>query len=167
VALALAAPVFSQSSSAAGAAPMTIQVVLAKGEGEKKVSAPYSLIGSTGEIMQLRVGVEAPVATTMPNGQTQFMLQQIGTQFDLKVDPVVGTTSPADGRYKIQLTITKRDFDDRKVSIPQSDPSKPIFTNFIFAGILILRNGETAQIIGTDLLRNESWQADVTLLLKK
>jgi hypothetical protein len=43
----------------------------------------------------------------------------------------------------------------------------PAFYNFTFAGTLILSNGGTAQISGTDMVTNETWLADVTVSVKK
>jgi Flp pilus assembly secretin CpaC len=177
---------FPQGSSLArpSAVPVTIQIVLTKGEGDKKVSSPYSLTSSSGEVTSFRLGTEVPIPTTGAGGQTQFTFQQIGTQIDFRITPVESSASPlpaqqagvqtgtgarsaVEGRYKVQITITKREIYDSVPTIPQSDPSRPIFYNFIFAGTLVLGNGETAQITGTDLVTNETWQADVTLSLKR
>jgi hypothetical protein len=160
VALAIAAPGLSQGSSSSriSPVPMTIQVVLTKGEGEKKVSMPYSLTTSSGEIASLRVGAEVPIGTT----GGAFTFQQFGTQIDSRV-------IAADGRYKVQITITKREVYEGTSApqIQQGDPSQLILYNFVFAGTVLLGNGETAQISGTDLVTNETWRADVTLSLKR
>jgi hypothetical protein len=163
VALAATAPGFPQGSSSV---PLTIQVVLTKGEGDKKVSLPYFLTSSSGETTSLRTGAEVPIGTTGPDGQIRFTLQQFGTQIDSRVTASEGV---AEGRYKVQITITKRDTYDANSapSIPQGDPSRPIFYDFVFAGTLLLGNGETAQIVATDMVSNETWRADVTLSLKK
>jgi hypothetical protein len=152
-------------SSSAKPLPATIQVVLSKGEGEKRVSLPYSLGSvSSGITSSLRIGAEVPVGTTDPNGQTRFTFQQIGTQIDYVVSAIDDSA-----RYKVQITITRRDVYDgnQAYSSPQGTPSTPVFYNFIFAGTLILRDGETAQITGTDIVRNETLRADVTLSVKK
>jgi hypothetical protein len=169
MAMAITAPGFSQGSSSVhpNAVPVTIQVVLTKGEGDKKVSSPYSLTSSSGGTTSLRIGAEVPMGRTGAGGQSSFTFQQIGTQIDSRIVPVEDGT--AEGRYKVQITITKRDFYDTNSAtpIPQGDPSRPVFYNFIFAGTIILRNGETAQITGTDMVSNETWRADVTLSLKR
>jgi hypothetical protein len=169
MAMAIAAPGFSQGSSSAppGAVPVTLQVVLTKGEGDKKVSSPYSLTSSSGTTTSLRIGAEVPLGTTGVGGQSSFIFQQIGTQIYFVVAPIEGGT--AEGRYKVQITITKRDVYDTNSAppIPQGDPSRPVFYNFIFAGTMILRNGETAQITATDMVSNATWRADVTLSLKR
>jgi hypothetical protein len=159
IALAMTQPGLPQGfSSSAKPLPATIQVVLSKGEGEKRVSLPYSLGSvSSGITSSLRIGAEVPVGTTDPNGQTRFTFQQIGTQIDYVVSAIDDSA-----RYKVQITITRRDVYDGS----QSSPT-PAFYNFIFAGTLILRDGETAQITGTDIVRNETLRADVTLSVKK
>jgi|SRR5688572_12568795 len=168
MALALSVPGFPQGSSNPSAVPLTIQVVLTKGEGDKKVTSPYSLPSSSGGVTSLRIGAEVAVPTTGTGGQTPFTFQQIGTQLDFRITPVEsGASSAVEGRYKVQITITKREIYDSVPPIPQIDPSRPIFYNFIFAGTLILGNGETAQIAGTDMVSDETWRADVTLSLKR
>jgi Flp pilus assembly secretin CpaC len=156
MALAVTAPGYPQDASHV-ATPLTIQVVLTRGEGDKKVSSPYSLTAISGQVASLRVGAEVPIGTT-----GGFTFQQIGTQIDSMV-------VAADGRYNVQITVTKRELYDVNSAppIPQGDTSKPIFYNFVFAGTVLLRNGETAQIIGTDMINNVTWRADITLSLKK
>src|SRR5688572_21724218 len=92
MALAVTTPGLPQGSSSAYAnvVPMTLQVVLTKGEGDKKVSSPYSLIVSSGSVTSLRIGSEVPIANT----GGAFNFQQVGTQIDSRV-------TPADGRYKV------------------------------------------------------------------
>lgn len=172
--LALSARGLSQGASPAypSAVPVTLQIVVTKGEGDKKISTPYSLTSTAGEVTSLRLGAEVPVSTTGTGLPTSFTFQQIGTQIDFKVVPVesgTGSGSPVGGRYKVQMTITRRDVYDRDSAppVPQRDPSRPMFHNFIFAGTLVLGNGETAQITGNDLITSEPWRADVTLSVKK
>ena len=157
---------FPQSSPAAygNAVPVKIRVILTKGEGDRRVSSPYSLTISSGETTSLRIGAEVPIGITGPGGQLQFTFQQFGTQIDSRIIPA---ESGGQGRYKVQITITRRDISDASARpTPQGAPSRPILYNFVFAGTLLLGDGETGQIIGTDMLSNETWRADVTLSLK-
>jgi len=117
--------------------------------------------------VDVEVGADAVTfrsGNTIPisNGGQTFM-QQVGTQINSEV------RSAGEGRYKVLITITKRDASDGSPvpPIPQKVPSIPIFHNFVFAGALILGDGETAQISGVDSIRNESWRADITLSLKR
>jgi len=138
-----------------GGTPVKLQVVITRGEGDKKIREPYSLLASSsGEVISLRIGHEVPVSTTGPNGQSRYTLQQVGTQIDVAI-----TSIPGDGRYKVQLTVTKRLTVDRNTA--------PTFYNFVFAGTLLLKNGETAPIIATDLVTNETWQTDLTVSEEK
>jgi hypothetical protein len=148
-------------SSTSSPVPVTIQVVLSKGEADKKTSLPYTVAGASGVTTSLRIGHEVPVNATFPNGQTQFTLQQIGTQIDFLVAAIDDS-----GRYKVSITVTRREVSDGS-AVPSTPPPTTLFYNFIFAGTLILRNGETAQITGTDIVSNETLRADVTLLVKK
>jgi hypothetical protein len=99
------------------------------------------------------------IAMSVPGGPT--INQQVGLQIDSQV------MSAGEGRYKVAVTITKREPYVNAPAIPQRVQSVPIFRNFIFAGTLLLEDGGTAQIRGADNFENETWRADVTLSLKK
>jgi hypothetical protein len=150
-----------------------VEVVLTKNEGLSKVVMPYSLfISSSGEPTSLRIGAEVPVPVTSAAGQQlPYTFQQVGMQIECAVRGVDGpdVPPPAEGPFKVGITITKRDVYDGNLlsSIPQRVPSMPAFYNFTFAGTLILSNGGTAQISGTDMVTNETWLADVTVSVKK
>jgi hypothetical protein len=100
------------------------------------------------------------VSVPSPNGPIP---QQVGIQIDSEIK------SAADGRYKVSITITVRDVYDINLArpIPQRVAGVPAFHNLTFAGTLVLRDGEAAQISGIDTFRNETLRADVTLSLKK
>src|SRR5262245_10604700 len=160
IALAITTPAFPQGFRPGGV-PVKLQVVITRGEGEKKVREPYSLVASSsGEVTSLRKGYEVPVSMAGPDGKPRFTFQQIGTQIDSTITAIAG-----EERYKVQITITKREAKSSVADAPQGAP--PTFFSFIFAGTLILRNGETAPIVATDLVSNETWQADVTVSLDK
>ena len=158
-------PGFPQQELRPGGVPVKLQVVLTRGEGDKKVRESHSVVASSsGETTSLRVGHEVPVSTTGPNGQTLFSYQQIGTQIDATVTAITGAE-----RYKVAVTVTKRKASDNNpvAGAPQGISPTPTFYSFIFAGTLLLRNGETAPIIATDLITNETRQADLTLSVEK
>jgi hypothetical protein len=68
----------------------------------------------------------------------------------------------------VLITITTREvYDNPAWPVPQTTPPITSFRNFVFAGPLLLENGETAQLSGTDPTTNQRWRADVTLTLKK
>jgi hypothetical protein len=175
LALSLAVPALPQapaSTARPGPLPVKVQVVLTRGEGDKKVSSPYTVFtSSSGEVVSLRIGAEVPVNASFLGGQNRVTLQQVGMQIDCTVRGVDGydTLPPAEGPFKVSITITKRDLHDENLvpPIPQRAPSAPAFYNFTFAGTLILSNGGTAQIRATDILTNETWLADVTVSVKK
>jgi hypothetical protein len=107
----------------------------------------------------LRSGSTVPVS--LGGGPT--VMQQVGIQIDSEV------RSAVEGRYKVPITITKRDVYDANLArpLPQGVPSTPLFYNVTFAGTLVLGDGELAPISGVDSVRNETWRADVTLTVKK
>jgi hypothetical protein len=105
----------------------------------------------------LRSGSTIPVS----NG-VQTFTQQVGFQIDSEV------RSAEAGRYRVLITITTREvYDNPAWPVPQTTPPITSFRNFVFAGPLLLENGETAQLSGTDPTTNQRWRADVTLTLKK
>jgi hypothetical protein len=104
--LAITAPGLPQGVSTPAkprALPVKIQVVLTRGEADKKISSPYTLIASSsGETASLRLGAEVPVGATGPDGQTRVTLQQIGMQIDYSV------TAAGDDRFTVKLTLNVR-----------------------------------------------------------
>jgi hypothetical protein len=163
--LALSAPALPQAaSSAAQPTPLSVkvQIVITKGEGDKKVSTPYMLMtSSSGENSVVRLGAEVPIVGPAPDGQTRMTLQQFGTQIECAV------TATDDGRFKLALTLTRRFFS------PDGQPR-----TFVLPTIATLRDGESAQFMGSDKgdsaqgtisdkSAGETFTVDVTLTVVK
>jgi hypothetical protein len=172
--LAVVAPALPQGAPSPvrpTALPVKVQIVLTRDGGNGKVVTPVTLFtSSSGEAASLRIGAEVPIPSGTL-GQFPYTLQQFGTQVDCTVkavdDPEVKLD--ADRRYKVTLTITKRDIYDEDLAalIPQKISSMSALYSFVFAGTVALRNGETAQISGADMLTNAMWQAEIALSVKK
>ena len=123
------------------AVPVKVQVVLTKGEGDKKVSSPYSLsASSSGETASLRIGAEVSVGTA---------LEQIGTQIDFLV------SATPDGRFSLNLN-----FKGRFLS-PEGQ-----LRGFTASNTFTLRDGESTKYTGTDDM-GAAFTLDVTLTVVK
>ena len=144
MALAFAAPGFTQAVSSTAkpkALPVKVQVVLMRGEGERKINSPYSLIASSaGEASSLRIGTEVLVGTT---------LQQIGTQIDYTV------TATDDGRFKLMLSLKGQFLSPE--GLPRGFTSTNTFT---------FRDGESTKFTGSDD-GGGAFTLDVTLTVVK
>ena len=136
---------------------VSLKVVLSGSRGNAEVpSQTHVLDAEVGaDPATFRSGKEISV---QGNGTTTT--QQVGIQIDSQV------RTAADGRYKVSITVTTRDVFNES---PAATNSPPIvaFRNFIFAGTIILSDGGTAQISGTEHDVNEAWRADITLSVKK
>lgn len=135
---------FAQAPSTATkpiALPVKVQIVFTRGNGDKKVSFPYSFFtSSSGETSSLRIGGEVPVGASF---------EQIGTQIDSSV------TSSNDGRLNLVLNFKGRDLS------PEGKPREANSTNTV-----TLRDGEPARFTGSDD-GGGAFTLDVTLTVVK
>ena len=88
--------------------PVKVQVVIARYEGDKKISSlPYtlSLTANSGDGVRIRMGSQVPIPTTSFQGAqnqtpvTSFAYHNIGTNIDSRVDMT------DDGRYRVNVSI--------------------------------------------------------------
>ena len=153
---------------AAALTPLTVQVVISRVQGEKKVSSlPYAMaVIANGNRALLRMGANVPIETKMIGGPedkpaiSSFNYRDVGTAIDC-------TASSLDnGRYSIQLTV-----EDSSVYGDQSAASTsghPTIRTFKATNALMLRDGQTAQFtMATDKLTGEVTKVDVTLTVSK
>ena len=111
------------------------------------------------KIVSARIGGTIPAPS--PGGPT--MTQTVGNQLDCLLKPT------ADGRYLLQITVTHRSrIDEAQASLlPQRMPDIPAFRNIIYAGTLIVAEGQSVQVTGPDLVNNESLQVTIALSAKQ
>jgi hypothetical protein len=161
------APTPAPVKTAAPTVPLKIQIVIARYQGEKKISSmPYNLSMLAGTHANLRMGTKVPVAVAMINvpkdapvsGPIQY--QDVGTNIDC------GATALDDGRFSLNVTI-----DDSSI-YPPDEPSNsrgnPSFRSFRASNGMVLRNGETGQFTtATDKVTGETVKVDVTLTVVK
>lgn len=153
------------------ATPLKVQVVIARYQGEKKISSmPYTLTMNAGNRANLRMGTKIPVmmlsgapqvvdGKPMPQiGPIQY--QDVGTNIDC------GATTLDGGRYLLALTV-----DDSSV-YPDEQPGgakgNPSFRSFRATNSMMLKSGETGQFTtATDKVTGETVKIDVTLTVMK
>jgi hypothetical protein len=157
----LVAPVGVDAFPQTPAAPdvVTLQIVLTSQGNGKVTTQTHSMeLPLDGTAGTLRLGSEVPVAV---NGLT--VLQQLGTSVDATAKAGPG------GLFRIALTITFRALYDNKQApqVLQLSAGQPVFRNFIVATTALLKDGQSTLATATDILSNETWQANVTLSLKK
>jgi hypothetical protein len=148
---------FPQTPAATGV--VTLQIVLTSQGNGKVTTQTHSLeLPLDGTMGNLRLGSEVPVSV---NGLT--VLQQVGTSVD-----ATAKSSPG-GLFRIALTITFRSlYEDKQApQVLQMSAGQPAFRNFIVATTALLNDGQSTLATATDILSNETWQANVTLSLKK
>ncbi len=149
--------------------PLKIQVVLAKFQGEKKVSSmPYVLSLATGQPrVSLRMGGEIPIATSagFGNTPTAFNYRPVGTNIDCFA------TALDEGRYSVNIgledsSVYSEDQEVRGLSKAGSD--QPSFNTFKVNETVILKDGESSQFTtATDKISGQVIKVDLTLTVLK
>ena len=160
---AAAAPSRAQSPSI----PLKIQIVIARYQGEKKLSSmPFNLSVITGRPANLRMGTKIPVTMLMmanvpkdapAGGPVQY--QDVGTNIDCMA------TQLDDGRFSLNVTIEDSSvFPDDQASAR----GNPSFRSFRASNGMVLKNAETGQFTtATDKVTGETVRVDVTLTVVK
>ena len=101
------------------------------------------------------------IPAQLPNGLP--ITQTVGNQLDCILKPT------ADGRYLLQITVTHRSrIDEAQASLlPHRVPGIPAFRNIIYAGTLIVAEGQSVQVTGADLVNIETVQVNIALSAKQ
>jgi Flp pilus assembly secretin CpaC len=149
------------------AIPLKVQIVIARYQGEKKISSmPYNLSVITGRGANLRMGTKIPITMLMMSnvpkdapagGPVQY--QDVGTNIDCTA------TALEDGRFSLHLTI-----EDSSVYPDEQSASKgnPSFRSFRASNAMVLKNGETGTFTtATEKVTGETVKVDVTLTVVK
>ncbi len=151
--------------------PLEIQVVIARYQGEKRVSSmPYVMaVNANGAPASLNMGADVaiPSAPTPVDGKPSpimsFNYRSIGTNI------VCGATTADEGRFDLNISI-----DDSSVFVKEDGaPSTgvgnmPAFRSFKSRNTLLLRDGQTRQYTAaTDRVSSETIRIEVTLKVVK
>jgi hypothetical protein len=161
-----AAPQQTQSSSRG--VPLKVQFVLARYQGEKRLSSmPYTLGVLTGtQRTSLRMGIQVPVATSIVKDTASFPsynYRDVGTNIDCLAQDA------GNGQYQLMITVAESSVHaDAGDKDPKFVRDVPVFRNFNAQFSMILRDGQTMQYVSvTDPLNGEVMRVDVTLNLAK
>jgi hypothetical protein len=145
--------------------PLKVQVIVARYEGDKKVSSmPYTLsVTANGDPVKMRMGSQIPVPTTSFQGAanttpvTSYTYHNVGTNIDCNAK----TTD--DGRYNVFVGI-----EDSSVVERRSNDVIPTLRNFSTTNTVVLRDGQTMQFTAAaDKTTGEVVKVDVTLTVEK
>jgi len=162
------APAPSQVRAQTG---LRVQIVLARYQGEKKISnLPYVLgVVSNGTKTSLRVGTQLPIATTIITKESpvsSYSYRDLGTNIDCQAQDAAG------GAYNLAITIS-----DSSVQLESQEGSAtkkatvsdvPAFRAFNATFSMLLRDGQTMQYASaTDSVSGEVVKIDVTLNVLK
>jgi hypothetical protein len=145
--------------------PLKVQVVIARYEGDKKISSlPYTLsVTANAERVRLRMGSQIPVPSSIPStlpnqGPVQsFSFVTVGTSIDSMA------TSTDDGRFRVEVSIEDTSIQERTPTLPV-----PTLRTFSIGNTMTLRDGQTAQFTSAaDKTTGEVVKVDVTLTVEK
>jgi hypothetical protein len=136
--------------------PLKVQVVIARYEGDKKVSSfPYMLAVTANhpQAVNLRMGSQVPV----PLGQGGIDYKTVGTNIDCTA------TSTDDGRFQVQIRI-----EDSSIMERRGLDTPPTLRTFSSSNMVVLKDGQTAQFTAAaDKVTGEVVRVDVTLNVEK
>jgi hypothetical protein len=153
--------------------PLEIQVVIARYQGEKRVSSmPYIMaVNANGERASLNMGADVaipsgpitPPVDGKPSPPVMYNYRSIGTNI------LCGATTADDGRFDLNISI-----DDSSVFVKEDgSPSTaagnmPAFRSFKSRNTLLLRDGQTRQYTAaTDRVSSETIRIEVMLKVVK
>lgn len=146
---------------------LVVQVVFNEYEGEKKInSLPYTMLVSTGNWTNLRMGLRVPITTGEKAGQAgPFTYQDVGTNIDCRAEPFEGE------RFKVELRSERSTLYNpgaQKKTDEWTLASQPIFSRFSTSLELLMRDGQTIQsTVATDPVSGRLLKMDVTLHVVK
>jgi len=174
-------PVAPQEKSPATATgikpvPLKLTVLLARFQGEKKISSlPYTLgVLANGRQTNMRMGISVPVTTTVFTSASKtdtaastpvssYQYRDVGTNIDCEA------SDAGNGSYSLRITI-----EDSSIQADTGDSAAkvvrdaPVFRSFRSTFSMLLRDGQTMQYVSvTDPLSGEVMRIDVTLSLAK
>src|SRR5687768_12186741 len=175
-------PAAPQRVAARQTVPLEIQVVIAKYQGEKRISSiPYVLAVNavTGgnlsnvERAQLTIGSEVPVPSSsfVPSGDGKTAQQPLRSFSYRNVGTVIsaGAVPGDEGRFELDISIDESSV-GTSVSNSQGQPTTemPVFKSFKTRNRILLRNGQTRQFTAaTDRVSGETVRIEVTLTVVK
>jgi len=143
--------------------PVKVQVVIARYEGDKKVSSlPYTMsVTANSDRVSLRMGSQVPIPTFSQEANKapiqSFSYHNVGTNIDC------GVRTTDDGRYSVFVGI-----EDSSVVERRANDAAPTLRTFSTQNTVVLRDGQTMQFTAAaDKATGEVVKVDVTLSVEK
>lgn len=145
--------------------PLKVQFVIARYQGEKRLSSmPYTLgVLADGGRTSMRLGISVPVATGPGPNVATYTYRDVGTNIDCTAN------DQGNGNYQIAATISDSSIHgDAGEKDAKFVRDVPVFRNFNASFTMMLRDGQTMQYASvTDPVSGEVTRIDVTLSLAK
>jgi len=154
------------------AALLKVQVVIARYQGEKKISSqPYTLsVTANGPRATLRMGTQVPVlATPTVSGPDGKALPQSYNYRSVGATIECTARSLEDGRYRLELTVDDSSVVSDDASSQLFTKGVPQFRSFQISGATaVLRDGQTTQLTtAAEKVTGEVAKIDVTITVVK
>jgi hypothetical protein len=150
--------------------PLSIDVVVSRYQGEKKISSlPYLLAVNTndnspGGVCQLRMGAQVPVPTTVlsnnnPAPPQTFTYRDIGTNIDCSARTL------DDGVFQLRLNVEDTSvYANAQAAATPTVEQMPVFRTFRSTNTLVLRDGQSREFTAAaDRVNGEVIRIAVTL----
>jgi hypothetical protein len=157
--------------------PLKVQLVVARYQGEKKVSSlPYTLavVANDKDKTSMRMGVEVPIPQTIftaaakegataSTPQMSYTYRSIGTNIDCTAQTL------EEGVFKLDLGVSDSSVFTAEKDAAANRPISPVsIRNFTSTFNVVLRDGQTVQhTSATDPVSGEVLRIDVTLTVLK
>jgi hypothetical protein len=149
--------------------PLRLQVIISKYQGDKKTSSlPYSIsVNTDNQMVRLRMGADVPHATSAVSSEGKstptFSYKTVGVSIDARAMFI------ETGVYRIDLTVSDSSISSSsQVQGAPAVSTVPIFRNFSANQSMLLRDGQSAQLLSaTDPIVGETMRVDVTLTVLK
>jgi hypothetical protein len=173
----------SETFKAGGIVPLKLVIVIARFQGEKKVSSlPYTIsvnandpnagfFGNEPNIARLRTGASVPVPSMAPPKESPIQgpvgpvqYKSIGTNIDCSA------RSTDDGRFRVEISIEDSSvYSEGQTAqgVPKFNDI-PSFRSFQASNVLILKDGQATEFTAaTDRITGEVTKVTVTLTVVK
>ena len=148
--------------------PLRVNVVISKYQNDKKLSSlPYSIsVNSNNQRVSMRMGAQVPYATsTASEGKPVpgYSYRDVG----VRIDAQASIHEP--GIYRLDLTVEDTSIStSNQIQGAPSIAAVPIFKNFSAQNTVMLKDGQTTQLMtAADPITGETMRIDVTLTVAK
>jgi hypothetical protein len=153
--------------------PLEIQVVIARYQGEKRVSSmPYVMaVSANGGPASLNMGADVAIpsgpvtlpADGKPSPPVMYNYRNIGTNIVCSA-----TTSSDEGRFDVNISLDDSSVFMKEGAAATTVGEMPAFRSFKSRNTLLLRDGQTRQYTAaTDRVSSETIRIEVTLKIVK